>query len=58
MALVEKTKELNVEYFVIGMGVQRQYLEEQKIEKGLAKLHVLDYQPRLLLFGSPCLLNV
>ena len=25
VALVERTKELNVEYFVIGMGVQRQY---------------------------------
>ena len=49
MALVERTKELNMEYFVIGMGVQRQYLEEQKVEKGLDKLHILDYQPRHLM---------
>ena len=46
---VEKTKDLNVEYFVIGMGVQRSYLEQQKAEKGLDKLHVLDYQPRHLM---------
>ena len=49
VALVEKTKDLNVEYFVIGMGVQRSYLEQQKAEKGLDKLHVLDYQPRHLM---------
>lgn len=49
VALVERTKELNMEYFVIGMGVQRQYLEEQKVEKGLDKLHILDYQPRHLM---------
>lgn len=49
VALIEKTKELNVEYFVIGMGVQRSYLEEQKAEKGLDKLNVLDYQPRHLM---------
>lgn len=49
VALVEKTKELNVEYFVIGRGVQRQYLEEQKAMKRLDKLYVLDYQPRHLM---------
>lgn len=49
VALVDKTKDLNVEYFVIGMGVQRSYLEQQKAEKGLDKLHVLDYQPRHLM---------
>lgn len=49
VALVEKTKELNVKYFVIGMGGQRQYLEEQKVERNLDKLHVLDYQPRHLM---------
>ena len=49
VALVEKTKMLDVEYFVIGMGVQRQYLEKQKVERNLDKLHVLDYQPRHLM---------
>lgn len=49
VALAEKTRTLNVEYFVIGMGAQRSWLEQQKVEKGLYKLHVLDYQPRELM---------
>lgn len=49
VALVEKTKVLDVEYFVIGMGAQRQYLEEEKEKRGLEKLHILDYQPRHLM---------
>lgn len=49
VALVEKTKVLDVEYFVIGMGAQRQYLEEEKEKRRLEKLHILDYQPRHLM---------
>lgn len=47
--LVEKTKDLNVEYFLIGEGVRKSYVEEKKIELGLEKLHVLPYQPRHLM---------
>lgn len=46
VALAERTRNENIEYFVIGMGAQRDWLETQKKEKALEKLHVLDYQPR------------
>lgn len=47
--LTEKTKDLNVEYFLIGEGVRKNYVEEKKKELGLDKLHVLPYQPRHLM---------
>ncbi|WP_336533508.1 glycosyltransferase family 4 protein [Bacteroides acidifaciens] len=47
--LAEKTKDMPVEYFLIGMGVKKQWVEEQKASLGLDKLHVLDYQPRQLM---------
>ncbi|MBR4853825.1 MAG: glycosyltransferase family 4 protein [Alistipes sp.] len=47
--LAEKTKDLNVEYFLIGEGVRKGYVEEKKKELGLDKLHVLSYQPRHLM---------
>ena len=47
--LAEKTKDLNVEYFLIGEGVRKSYVEEKKKELGLDKLHVLPYQPRHLM---------
>jgi colanic acid biosynthesis glycosyl transferase WcaI len=47
--LVEKTRDLPVEYFLIGMGVRKKWMEEQKAALGLDKLHILDYQPRQLM---------
>lgn len=47
--LAEKTRLLNVEYFVIGEGVMKNYVLEKKEELGLDKLHVLSYQPRHLM---------
>lgn len=47
--LVEKTRNLNVEYFVIGEGVMKQYVEERQQELQLEKLHVLPYQSRHLM---------
>lgn len=47
--LAEKTKDLPLEYFLIGMGVRKKWVEEQKAIRGLDKLHILDYQPRLLM---------
>lgn len=44
--LVEKTQNLNVEYFVIGEGVMKQYVEERRKDLKLDKLHVLPYQSR------------
>lgn len=47
--LALKTKELAVEYFVIGEGVMKSSLEEKKKELGLEKVHILPYQPRELM---------
>lgn len=44
--LAEKTRNQNIEYFLIGMGVKKKWVEEQKNLLGLDKLHILDYQPR------------
>ena len=44
--LAEKTRDLNVEYFLIGMGVKKKWVEDEKRLRGLDKLHILDYQPR------------
>lgn len=47
--LAEKTRDLPIEYFLIGMGVRKSWVEEQKVSLGLDKLHILDYQPRQLM---------
>lgn len=47
--LADKTQDLNVEYFLIGMGVKKKWVEEQKTALGLDNLHILDYQPRHLM---------
>ena len=49
VALADRTRNLDVEYFVIGMGAQRRWLEDQKRNYALVKLHILDYQPRHLM---------
>lgn len=47
--LAEKTKDMPIEIFLIGMGVRKSWVEEQKLDKNLDKLHILDYQPRHLM---------
>ena len=47
--LAERTQDLNVEYFVIGEGAQRGYVEEEIRKRSLEKLHLLPYQPRELM---------
>ncbi|MBP5769825.1 MAG: glycosyltransferase family 4 protein [Bacteroidaceae bacterium] len=49
IALAEKTRDLNVEYIVIGEGAKRGYVEEEIQKRGLEKLHLLPYQPRELM---------
>lgn len=49
VVLADKTRDLNVEYFVIGEGAQRGYVEEEIRKRGLEKLHLLPYQPRELM---------
>ena len=47
--LADKTRDLNVEYVVIGEGAKRGYVEEEIQKRGLEKLHLLPYQPRELM---------
>ena len=47
--LADKTRDLNVEYIVIGEGAKRYYVEEEIKKRGLDKLHLLPYQPRELM---------
>lgn len=47
--LAERTADKPIEYFVIGEGAVKSWLETEKIEKGLSKLHILPYQNRDLM---------
>ena len=44
--LADRTRDLNVEYVVIGEGAKRGYVEEEIRRRSLDKLHLLPYQPR------------
>ena len=44
--LADKTRNMNVDYFVIGEGVRKDFVEKKKVELKLERLHVLPYQPR------------
>lgn len=47
--LADRSRDLNVEYIVIGEGAKRSYVEEEIKKRGLEKLHLLPYQPRELM---------
>ena len=47
--LAEKTRGEKIEYFLIGEGVKKGWVEEQKDALRLDNLHVLPYQPRHLM---------
>lgn len=47
--LADKTRELDVEYIVIGEGAKRDYVATEIRKRGLGKLHLLPYQPRELM---------
>lgn len=47
--LADKTRDLNVEYIVIGEGAQREYVADEIQKRKLDKLHLLPYQPRELM---------
>lgn len=47
--LARKTKDDNIEYFVIGEGVMKQYIVDKKNQYNLDKLHIISYQPRNLI---------
>lgn len=47
--LADRTRELNVEYIVIGEGAKRGYVEEEIKKRDLKKLHLLPYQLRELM---------
>lgn len=47
--LADRTRDLNVEYIVIGEGAKRGYVEDEIKKRGLEKLYLLPYQPRELM---------
>lgn len=47
--LADKTRDLNVEYVVIGEGAKHGYVEDEIKKRNLIKLHLLPYQPRELM---------
>ena len=47
--LADRTRDLNVEYIVIGEGARREYVASEIEKRGLKKLHLLPYQPRELM---------
>lgn len=49
LELADRTRDLNVEYIVIGEGAKRGYVEEEIRKRSLEKLHLLPYQPRELM---------
>lgn len=49
IGLAERTADMPIEYFVIGEGAVKPWLEKEQVEKGLKKLHVLPYQRRDLM---------
>lgn len=49
LSLAEKTRNELVEYYVIGEGVMKSYIEQKIRELKLSKVHVLSYQPRDLM---------
>lgn len=42
----EELKDQNIDFFVVGEGIMKRYLETQKQSRGLEKLHILPYQAR------------
>lgn len=47
--LAKLTRNDDIEYFVIGEGVRKGWLEQQKAALALDRLHILPYQPRELM---------
>lgn len=47
--LADRSRDLNVEYIVIGEGARRDYVASEIEKRGLKKLHLLPYQPRELM---------
>lgn len=47
--LADRTRDLNVEYIVIGEGAKRGYLVEETERRKLTNLRILPYQPRQLM---------
>ena len=48
VALAVRMREDPVDFFVVGEGVRRDFLEAECRRHGLTKLHILPYQPRVL----------
>ena len=49
ITLAERTRDLNLEYIVIGEGAKREYVEAEIQKRDLQNVHLLLYQPRDLM---------
>lgn len=49
IGMAQETKELPIDYFVIGEGVMKPYVEKEVERLGLFKVHILPYQNRALM---------
>lgn len=49
LSLADMTRNISIEYFVIGEGVMKPYLEQKVKDLDLTKVHILPYQPRSLM---------
>jgi glycosyltransferase involved in cell wall biosynthesis len=47
--IAKELKEEKIEYFIIGEGVKKNFLEEEIIINNLIKIHLIPYQPRELM---------
>lgn len=47
--LANRMKDEKVEFFVIGEGAMKEYLEKEKTKKNLSSLYIIPYQPRELM---------
>lgn len=47
--VAKKIKHENIEFFIIGEGVMREFIQEQIILHSLTNIHVIHYQPRELM---------
>lgn len=47
--LAEQTRNLDIDYYIIGEGVMKGALEKEKRERDLSRIHILPYQSRELM---------
>ncbi len=49
VALAERTRQMPIEFFIIGEGVRRSFIDDEVKSRGLSNVHLLPYQQRKLM---------